>query len=79
MDTSIYNIDYNKNKQLIDKIPSTLLEAKILYLIDNQISITDENGILHEIFTLSNEKMLEKYNINIEDLLNNYYISKRGR
>ena len=76
---SIYNIDYNKNKQLIDKIPSTLLEAKILYLIDNQISIIDENGILHEIFTLSNEKMLEKYNITIEDLLNNYYISKRGR
>ena len=76
---SIYNIDYEKNKQIIDRCPSTILESKILYLIDNGMNITDENGQLHEIFSLSNEKMLEKYDIDIADLLNNYYISKRGR
>ena len=76
---NMYGIDYEKNKMIIDKTPSQILEAKILYLLDNGLPLRNTDNSLNEIFYLSNEELKNKYNITVEDILNNYYITKRGR
>ena len=67
-----YGIDYELNKKTIKRIPSMILISKINYLqLNFQSPVV--NGILHEIFTMSNEDLKMKYGISVEELVNKYY------
>ena len=39
----------------------------------------DENGLLNDIFYISNQDIQEKYHISLEELINNYYIKYKGK
>jgi len=66
------NIDVKKNKNIINHISFTEFKVKLTYLKDNGINIIDENGILHEIFSMSSMNMKLKYGVSLEDLVNMY-------
>ena len=72
-----YNIDITKNKNAIKHISVQELESKIEFLKDNNIPIVDSNGVLIDIFTMSSTDMKEKYNVTLEELINEYYINKQ--
>ena len=77
-----YNIDININKKVLAHISIQELSSKISYLEQKGINIVDEEGILHEIFSMSNINMQTKYGVSLEELINTYYIShseKRGK
>jgi len=63
----IYNIDKEVNKEILEDISYKELKIKILFLQENGIDIM-ENGVLHEIFSMSNINMKSKYGVSIEDL-----------
>ena len=65
------NIDIKKNKSIISHISYIEFKVKLSYLKDNNMSITN-NGILHEIFSMSNINMKAKYNVSLEELVNMY-------
>jgi hypothetical protein len=71
---SIYGINIDINKSILEHISIQELSSKINYLLDNNISIVDSEGKLHEIFSMSNINMQAKYNVSLEDLVNKYYI-----
>ena len=50
------------------------LISKIKYLNELNIPIVDNNGKLHEIFSMSNIDLLQKYGVSLEDLVTKYYI-----
>ena len=66
-----YNMDINKNKSLLIKSCNEVY-AKICYLIDNNISFCDNNGIVNELFFMSDINMQAKNNISIKELIENY-------
>jgi len=74
----LYNIDYKLNENILKNISLTELESKILYLIDNKIPYLNNEGLLHEIFSMSNLNLEVKYGINLEKMITNYskYIKK---
>ena len=65
-------IDIKKNKDIINHISTTEFKVKLSYLKDNDINIVDENGLLHEIFSMSSMNMKLKYGVSLEDLVNMY-------
>ena len=65
------NIDMRKNKCVISHISYIEFKVKLSYLKDKGISIVD-NGILHEIFSMSNINMKTIYGVSLEDLVNMY-------
>ena len=65
-------IDIKKNKDIINHISFTEFKAKLLFLKDKCLNIVDENGILHEIFSMSSMNMKLKYGVSLEDLVNMY-------
>ena len=65
-------IDIKKNKDIINHISFTEFKIKIAYLKDNGMNIVDENGMLHEIFSMSSMNMKLKYGVSLEDLVNMY-------
>ena len=65
-------IDIKKNKDIINHISFTEFKVKLSYLKDNGINIIDENGLLHEIFSMSSMNMKLKYGVSLEDLVNMY-------
>jgi len=71
-----YNINYIKNKTILSHISIQELISKINYLVHINSSIATNNGMLVDIFSISNEDMKEKYNITLEELINDYYHSK---
>ena len=72
-----YGIEYSKHK-ILKNIPYSEIYAKIMFLIDNNLQI-EQNGELHEIFTMSNENMIIKYAISKEEILMKYYIERKGK
>ena len=66
------NINIKKNKNIIDHISLTEFKVKLSYLKDNGMNIVDENGMLHEIFSMSSMNMKLKYGVSLEDLVNMY-------
>ena len=71
----IYGIDVDKNKTVIEHISIQELIAKIVYLNENKVPIISSSGKLHEIFSISSIDMREKYGLDLEELINTYYIS----
>lgn len=68
-------INLMSNKELYKKSCGELY-AKLMFLYDNNYSIKDDFGRLHEIFFMSEINMYEKYNITLNDLLNTYINGK---
>ena len=74
-----YDIDISKNNSLLKKSCNEVY-SKICYLIDNNISICDNKGIVHEIFFMSDINMQSKYNISFKELIEKYvYDSNKFR
>ena len=65
-------IDIKKNKGVIGHISLIEFKVKLLYLNDNGMSVVDESGKLHEIFSMSSMNMKLKYGVSLEDLINMY-------
>jgi len=72
-----YGIKYNKHK-ILKNMSYQELYAKIMFLLDNNMPL-EIDGKLHEIFTMCNENVIEKYKISKENLINNYYIERKGK
>ena len=68
-----YGIDYEKNKSFIIKMPLQILEAKLLFCLDNSIPLTQSDGKLNQLFFMSNQEFENKNGINIQDLITKYY------
>ena len=71
-----YNISYEENKDILDNISAKELIIKIRYLLDNKANIVDRNNKLHEIFKMSNQEMIEKYHVSLEELYDKYLNQK---
>ena len=69
------NIDLEKNKITLKHISIQELIAKTRYLEEQNIDIVDANGLLHEIYGMSNVNMQVKYNISLEELIDKYYLT----
>lgn len=67
-----YNIDYDNNQITLEHISYYELNAKINYLVSNNMPIVN-NGQLHEIFNMCNKNMICKYNIDLETMIIKYY------
>ena len=65
-------IDIKKNKGVIGHISLIEFKVKLSYLNDNGMSVVDESGKLHEIFSMSSMNMKLKYGVSLEDLINMY-------
>ena len=65
-------LDTKKNSVVLKHISLIVLESKMSYLRDNMIRLVDENGLLHEIFSMSNFNMKLKYGVGLEDLVEIY-------
>ena len=74
------NIDFNINKKVLDHISVQELISKIAFLQENDISVTNLDGKLNEIFSMSNINMQVMYGISLEELIDKYYLKdmKRG-
>ena len=71
-----YNIPYEDNKDILDNISAKELIIKIRYLLDNRVSVVAKNNKLHEIFGMSNQEMIEKYHVSLEELYDKYLNQK---
>ena len=71
-----YNISYEYNKDVLDNISAKELIIKIRFLLDNKISVVAKNNKLHEIFRMSNQEMIEKYHVSLEELYDKYLNQK---
>jgi len=69
-----YNVDYEKNKTILEHISIQELQSKIEYLNANNISLVDADGLLIDIFTMSSFNMQEKYGVSLEELISQYYL-----
>ncbi len=76
---SQYGIDNNKNISILSHISIQELELKIRFLLDNNLPIINEQGILHEIFNMSSLDMKSKYGNTLEELIEQYYINNEKR
>ena len=67
-----YNISYEYNKDVLNNISAKELVIKIRFLLDNMVSVVAKNNKLHEIFRMSNQVMIEKYHVSLEELYDKY-------
>ena len=67
-----YNISYEYNKDVLNNISAKELVIKIRFLLDNMVSVIAKNNKLHEIFRMSNQVMIEKYHVSLEELYDKY-------
>lgn len=67
-------LDFNKFKKIISNISIQEFQSKIAFLKSNNIPLINENGILHEIFSMSSINMETKYGISLENLIKQHYI-----
>ena len=71
------NIEFNKT--VISHISAKELKSKITYLRANGIELTNEDGKLHEIFSMSSPDMKEKYGISLPEMIRDFYDVKQKR
>ena len=69
-----YQIPYEE----VENISYQELYAKTMYLIDNNILVTN-NGILNPIYNMSNINMEIRYKVTLEELINKYQIKDKKR
>lgn len=67
-------LDFNKLKKIISNISVQEFQSKIVFLESNNTPLINEDGILHEIFSMSSINMEAKYGISLENLIKQYYI-----
>ena len=72
----MYAISIEKNVGLLNKAYYEIF-AKIMYLIDNKISIIDNNGIANDIFFMADINMQNKYGISVTDLVSKYIVNSK--
>lgn len=72
-----YGIEYTKYS-ILKRISYLELYSKISFLLDHNYPVI-ENDNIHEIFYMSNENMTIKYIITKEEMIEQYYIDKRGK
>lgn len=65
------DLDIDKNKLLLSKAYGEVY-AKVRFLIENKIPIIDNNGDVNPIMFMSNEEMIEKYGVSLEELTDIY-------
>lgn len=65
-------ISVRKNSDIINHISFSEFRVKLSYLKDMGINYLDENGLLHEIFSMSSVDLKSKYGINLEKLIGMY-------
>ena len=73
------NIDITKNNAILSHISIQELQSKIEFLKSHNIPIIDGNGLLIDIFSMSNLDMQEKYHISLEELIDKYYLKNKGK
>ena len=71
-----YNIPYEDNKDILDNISAKEFIIKIRFLLDDRVSVVAKNNKLHEIFRMSNQEMIEKYHVSLEELYDKYLNQK---
>ncbi len=64
------NIDYKKYKDILSKYSVDHLRAKLSFIAENKLDF-HENG-LPEVLVFSNDELMDKYNISMNELYNNY-------
>ena len=64
-------IDIEKNKLLLSKSYGEVY-AKVRFLIENGISITNNDGVVNSFIYLSDEEMQKMFNVSMDDLTNKY-------
>lgn len=74
---NLYNIEYSRNNTVLKHITISEFHAKIKFLIENNVPITNEYGKLHKIFDMSSDCIKEKYGISLIELIDNYYINNK--
>lgn len=67
-----HNIDFRLNKEMLLYISYQEFLAKIKFLQSCGLALTDEKGLLHEIFTMNSSDMKEKYGYTLEEMIINY-------
>ncbi|MBR6820725.1 MAG: Helicase associated domain protein [Bacilli bacterium] len=67
----VSGIDYKKNKVVIDAISLFEIKAKLRYLTKHGLTVCSEEG-LHEIFSVSNEELVNLIGIDYRTLLIKY-------
>ena len=67
-----YHISGEENDKIVSHISYQELDAKVNYLLSNNIPVTTTDSKLHEIFTMSSKNMEEKYGINLEQMVEQY-------
>lgn len=72
-----YNIDTTKNDTILSHISIQELQSKIEFLKSHGMPITDDNGLLIDIFSMSSPNMKEKYGISLEEIISEYYIKNQ--
>ena len=71
-----YHISGEENDKIVSHISYQELDAKVNYLLSNNIPVTTIDSKLHEIFTMSSKNMEEKYGINLEQMVEQYATKK---
>ena len=71
-----YGIDTKINKSILDKSYYEVY-SKLMYLIDNNIHVTDNKGTLCDIFYMADMNMQVKYNVSIDVLVDRYIINSK--
>ena len=67
-----HNIDFRLNKEKLLYISYQEFLAKINFLQSCGLALTDETGILHEIFSMNSSDMKAKYGYTLEEIIINY-------
>ncbi len=73
------DIAYDINKHLLDSITVQELTSKIAYLKAHNLELTNNDGVLHEIFGMSSVDMKEKYGLSLSDMIKEYGGLTKGK
>ena len=71
-----YGIDYQKNQSVLKRISTQEFYSKVNYLLNQSEMIVNQDGRIHEVFSMSSSEMFEKYGIHLEELIL-YEINKK--
>ena len=72
-----YGIDYQKNQSVLKRISTQEFCSKVNYLLNQSEMIVNQDGRIHEIFSMSSSEMFEKYGIHLEELILNEISRKK--
>ena len=73
------NINGKLNKNTLEHLTLSELEAKIYFLEHNNLPLVDDKGFLSSIFRMSDLELENNYGINLETLYMDYYSKRKLR